>query len=329
VAEGKVVTFGVNGTLSCVDVSSGKVLWRKSEFKGFRPPFHTSSSPLILAGRVIAQVGGKENGQRNGKENGAVVAYDLATGNEVWKWTGESPGYASPVVVNAGDAQVLIAESDKSIVGLGLNDGKQLWQISYPVEGRGYNASTPIVQGATVIYSGTARGVKAVKIEKTGAGVKEKELWNNKEKSVQFNTPVVKDGLVYGITQGNDLFCLNAETGKTLWTAPTGRAGGGGRPGQPENAGGQPGSGGRPGGGGRGRMGGGANDGFGSVVDAGSVLLALTPSAELIVFAPSDKEFKQLAKYKVADSQTHAYPVVAGNRIYVKDRNDLILWTIE
>jgi outer membrane protein assembly factor BamB len=204
----------------------------------------------------------------------------------------------------------------------------------------GYNACTPIIEGQTVIYSGTARGTKAVKIEKQGDGFKEKELWSNKEKSVQFNTPVVKDGLVYGLTQSNELFCLNAETGKTLWTAPMGQAGGGrpgqpgaGQPGQPGGVSGQPGGGGRPGqpGGGRGGRGGmgGGRSGFGSIVDAGSVLFALTPRAELVVFAPNDKEFKQLAKYKIGESDTYAYPIVAGNRIYVKDKSNLILWTIE
>ena len=73
-------------------------------------------------------------------------------------------------------------------------------------------------------------------------------------------------------------------------------------------------------------MGGG---GFGSIVDAGAVLLALTPSAQLIVFEPSDKEFKQVATYKVAAGQTHAYPVASGNRIFIKDQDAVTLWTID
>ena len=64
-------------------------------------------------------------------------------------------------------------------------------------------------------------------------------------------------------------------------------------------------------------------------MDAGPVLLALTPAAQLVVFEPNGKEFKQLAKYKVADSDTYAYPIVAGNRVFVKDRDSLTLWTIE
>jgi hypothetical protein len=69
--------------------------------------------------------------------------------------------------------------------------------------------------------------------------------------------------------------------------------------------------------------------GYGSVVDAGPVLMALTPNSPLVVFEPSDKEFKKLASYKVADSPTYAYPVVAGNRIFIKDQDSLTLWTID
>ena len=75
---------------------------------------------------------------------------------------------------------------------------------------------------------------------------------------------------------------------------------------------------------GGGGMGGG---GYGSIVDAGAVLAALTPSAQLVFFQPGDKEFKQLASYKVAEGGTHAYPVLSGNRIFIKDRDAVTLWT--
>jgi len=41
------------------------------------------------------------------------------------------------------------------------------------------------------------------------------------------------------------------------------------------------------------------------------------------------KEYKQLATYKVADSPTHAYPVLSGNRIFIKDRDSLTLWIVD
>ncbi len=73
-------------------------------------------------------------------------------------------------------------------------------------------------------------------------------------------------------------------------------------------------------------MGGG---GFGSVVDAGSVVVALSPGQELVVFQPDAQAFNEVARIKVADSPTHAYPVLSGNRIFIKDRDSLILWTVD
>ena len=34
--------------------------------------------------------------------DGTTVAYDLATGEPKWKWTGDGPGYASPVLMTVG-----------------------------------------------------------------------------------------------------------------------------------------------------------------------------------------------------------------------------------
>ncbi len=286
VADGKVLTLGVRGTLSCLDAATGKEVWRKKD-SGALPKFFTSCSPIVVDGLCIVQLGGEDKG--------SIVAYGLATGDEKWKWTGDGTAYASPVVHTVGGVKVLVAETAKNIVGIGVADGKLLWQTAFAGPGmRDYNAATPIVDGPTVIYSGSGRGTKAVKIEKDGDKLAAKDLWSNANNSVQFNTPVLKNGLIFGISNRDSLFCLHARDGKAAWTAPiTG------------------------------------NRGYGSIVDAGPVLLALTPSSKLIVFEPSDKEFKEVAGYRVADSETYAYPVLAGNRVYIKDRDSVTLWTIE
>jgi outer membrane protein assembly factor BamB len=346
VAEGKVVTLGVRGMLSCLDAETGKKLWRKDDFQGAVPRFYASSSPIIVDGLCIAQLGGEGSG--------AIVAYDLTSGDQKWKWTGDGTANASPSLMIVGSAKLLIAETDHKIVAVSVADGKQLWETPFAAEGRGaYNAASPIVDGQILIYSGGGRGTRAVKIAKEGDGFIGKELWSNPEKSVQFASPVLKDGLVYGLSESNELFCLNAETGKSAWSTSVGSAGGrggGGRPGgggpggppggpgggRPGGPGGGPGGpGGRPGGGmgGRGgfggRGGGMGRGGYGTIVDAGSVLMALTPGSELIVFQPGESKYTEQAKIKVADSPTYAYPVLSGNRVFVKDQDSVTLWTVE
>jgi len=304
VAEGKVVTFGASGTLSCFDAATGKVLWRKDAVQKAWPRFFTSSSPIIVDGLCIAQLGGPSKG--------SIVAYDLTSGDQKWKWDGDSPAYASPVLMTIDGTKLIVAETAGKIVAVSVADGKLAWEA--PCTTR-YNAASPVVDGQTIIYGGG----DLLKVEKEGAGFAAKELWKNTQNAVIYNTPVVKDGLVFGLSQGHQFFCINAQTGKTLWTAPAAQTAAAAPP-----AGGPQG---RQGGRGRGGMGG--TNGYGSIVDAGAVLLALTPSSQLIVFEPSDKEFKKLASYKVADSPTYAYPIVAGNRVYIKDQEAVTLWTIE
>lgn len=322
VANGKVVTLGVSGILSCYDTANGKMLWRKEEIQGW-PMFYTASSPIIVDGLCIAQLGGAKNG--------AIVGYDLATGEQKWRWTGDSPAYASPALMVVDGTKLIVAETRGKILAINAADGKQVWEA--PCSTR-YNAASPVVDGQMIIYGGGEIGAKAVKLEKEGSGFAAKELWDNKENSVIYNTPVVKDGLLFGLSQNNRFFCINTQTGKTLWTAQAGPAAGpgpaaGGGRGGPGAPGGQRGQGEQRGGrGGRGGMGGRMGGGYGSIVDAGSVLAALTPSSELIFFQSSDQAYNELAKYKVASTPTYAYPVLAGNRIFIKDQDSVILWTL-
>jgi outer membrane protein assembly factor BamB len=285
VAGGKVVTLGVHGILSCHEAEKGKLLWRKDDFKGSVPGFFASSSPVILDKLCIAQLGGR---------SGTVAAFDLASGEQKWKWTGDGTAYASPEVLTIGQTKAIVAETSNNLVALSAEGGKQWWKTAYKTR---YNASTPMVVGDTLVISGSGKGTKAVKLEKSGEELKATELWNNSEASVIYNTPVIKNGLLYGLSENNRIFCLSMKDGKQAWETKLG------------------------GGGGKGRS------GYGSIVDAGDVLLALTPAGELLVFEPSEKEYKQLAKYNVGKG-TYAYPVASGGRIYVKDAESLIAWAV-
>ena len=286
VAEGKVVTLGVGGVVSCLDAATGELVWRKDPFPKVVPTFFTAMSPIIVDGMAIAHLGGRGNG--------AILAYDLATGDEKWRWDAEGPEYASPVLLTVDGTKQIVTLTEKSIVAVGLSDGKLLWQLPFAPARRAYNAATPIVDGHTVIYTGAGRGTKVVKIEKQADGFAAKELWSNPEVAPQFNTPALKDGLLFGLSDRGNLFCINAQSGQTAWidTTQHGR-------------------------------------GFAAILDVGSCLLALPSTSELIAFKPSDKQYEELARIKVADTPTYAHPVIAGNRIFVRDEEAVTMWTVE
>lgn len=280
VADGKVVTLGVGGVLSCFDAATGKRLWQITEFTEV-PPYFTAMSPLVANGRCVAHLGGRSRG--------TVLAVDLATGKVQWKWSGDGPAYASPVLATIeGTAQVVV-QTEKSLVGLALADGKLLWQVATPVLGRAINAVAPVVDGAEVIYSGQGRGTHAVRIEKRGAGFAANPLWTNEELGSGFTTPVLKDGVLFGISDRGNVFAMDAQSGKVLWKDTARR------------------------------------DRFGAVVDAGQVLVALEGNGQLTAFAPSRQGFQEIARLRVAEAATYAHPVLDGNRVFIKDRDSLAL----
>src|SRR5262249_30982576 len=109
VADGRIYTFGISGILSCLDVRSGDVVWRKDFVKQYpetAPGWGTSASPLVTDGLCIVHVGGPNKG--------GLTAFDATTGVEKWCYDGDGPAYGSPIVADlAGERQV---------VGLTLND---------------------------------------------------------------------------------------------------------------------------------------------------------------------------------------------------------------
>jgi outer membrane protein assembly factor BamB len=224
-----------------------------------------------------------------GKTNGAVIAFDLGRGEPRWKWDGDGPANSSPVVLTFNGQEQLVTLTATKVVGLALADGKLLWQL--PFEAAQGNNATPIVDGSTVIYTGQGKGMFAVKIEPQGSSFTATPLWSNAKLGPRFTTPVLKDGLLYGYN--GTFYCASAQTGETLWTDTTKRGD------------------------------------IVSLLDAGSLLLALTFDGELAAFKPSPKEYSEVARIKITSTKVWTHPVVAGNRVFVKDDETVGLWTIE
>ncbi len=284
VAEGKVCTQGVRGVVSCLDANTGKVVWRKDTWPKAAKPlprFFTSSSPLIVDGMCIVFAR-------------ALTAYDLDSGKEKWKLPGAEPEYGSPVLMTVAGTKQIVTPASGALLGVSLADGKQLWRVGFSPK---YNNGTPIIDGQTVIFSGQGAGTMALQIEKQGDKFNTKPLWKKTQSAGNYNTPVLKDGLLYGIAArgkgSGNFFCMDAKTGDMLWTDKA------------------------------------SCGDCGAIIDAGSVLLALTNDKNLVAFQPSNKGYKELARFQVADTPPWAVPIISGNRVFVKDQSSVTLWTVD
>lgn len=285
VYNNKLYTFGISGILSCYDAATGQVRWRKEfskQFKATSPLFGAATSPIVHNGLVIVHIGGHDAG--------ALTAFNAETGDVKWSWTGDGPGYASPIVFEGGGASQFVTQTQKSIAGFSGANGELLWQIPFETE-YVQNIVTPVVYEQTLILSGLDKGTTAIRVIKRGQKWETEQVWQNAEVSMYMNSPVVSGDFLFGLShkRKGQFFCLDARTGKTLWSS-TGREG--------DNA---------------------------AMVAAGKFLFVLTDGAELIVARSDPKQLEVLKKYSVAESPTWAHPVVVGSRILIKDASTLSL----
>jgi len=284
VAGGRVIALGISGILSALDATSGKVLWRKPA-PATPPQYGTAMSPAVDAGLVIAHVGGQDSG--------ALTAFDAATGTEKWKWTGDGPGYASPVIGTFGGTKQIITQSQERLVSVSAASGQLLWEIPLETPYQ-QNSVTPLVHKDMVIYSGLEHPVVAVRpVNKAGKWTTEK-VWENAEAGMYMSSPVIAGTTLFGMSNRSrgHFYAIDLANGKTLW-ATRGR--------EAENA---------------------------AIVNAGKLLFILKADAELVIARPNPASFDVIRRYTVANSPTWAHPVIDGNRIFVKDADSLILWTV-
>lgn len=212
-AEGRLFSFGISGVLSAWDAASGRLLWRKSfeaRHRASSPLYGAAMSPVVEGGRVIAHVGGHDDG--------ALVALDAATGSPAWSWKGDGPGYASPVVATLGGVRQVVTQSQNALVGLAADTGVLLWRVALRTPWD-QNAVTPIVSGDLVLYSGLDAPLTAVRPVRKGTAGSAETVWTSPDVACYLSTPVLESGRVYGLShrKKGQWFAVDAATGKTLW----------------------------------------------------------------------------------------------------------------
>jgi outer membrane protein assembly factor BamB len=286
---GKLYTLGTTAILSCFDARTGTLKWRKdySQNADTSKLFcGTAMSPVIDQDKIIVHVGDDRRGW--------VIAFDAETGQERWKWEGDGPGYASPLIAELEGERQAVTLTDKSVIGISVRSGKLLWKLPHPDEWN-ENIVTPVLYGKTLIISGVRQGTRAIKITKNGDSWTITQLWHNPKVAMYMSSPLLDGDLLYGLSQlrKGQFFCLDARTGETLWMTD-GREG--------PNA---------------------------ALLHAQSVMFALTNDADLIVVQKSAKGFDPIARYKVADSPTFAHPVILGRQVIIKDTSALTCWSLE
>jgi outer membrane protein assembly factor BamB len=219
----RVYTVGAEGQLHCLDLSSGKIVWKRvlrAEYRVRQDFFGTASTPLVEGQLLIVNVGAPGGP--------SVAALDTATGREAWRAGTEwGPSYASPVpAVVHGKRRVFVFAGGESAPPTGglmsIDPGTGRVDFALPWRSRvveSVNASCPVVFDNKVFVSASYRtGSTLVEVQ---ADYTPRVLWSTQEFALHWNTAIYRDGCLYGFDGRNEsdasLACVDAATGKVRW----------------------------------------------------------------------------------------------------------------
>jgi outer membrane protein assembly factor BamB len=222
--DGSRVYFaGADGKLFCLEAATGAVVWKKDfvvDYGADRAKWGWdwgfSSSPLVDGDRLIAMVGGRPDAK--------VVAFDKATGKEIWRaLSSESElGVAQPIIITAGGTRQLIIWYPGAVASLDPATGKQYWEQPYKV-GASMTVPTPVQQGSLLFLTNFYDGPLMLELDEKKPAAR--VLWKGKsDNEIQTDglhsviaTPVIMGDHIYGLCSYGQFRCLLARTGQRIW----------------------------------------------------------------------------------------------------------------
>ncbi len=207
VHDKKVYLLDAFGKLVCLKVADGKKLWSVdlvSTYQAAVPEWGFSGSPLIVDGKLIVPVGGKD---------AALVALDPQTGKTIWKGKGFGLGYASPVVASLGGVRQVVAYDEVSLGGWDVKTGRRLWSLE-PEEEWEYSVPSPLVVDGK-IFTLHNQWAQLFAFDDKGK-IKTNPLAYNEDVYTEMDTGVLYNGKV--LAPGGGMFLLDpAAKLKVLW----------------------------------------------------------------------------------------------------------------
>src|SRR6266567_4092536 len=208
VERNRIYVVGANGHTHCLDVNSGTVIWEKNIGREYQvAEMSCRPSPLIEGSLLIVFTGAKPGA--------SVMALDKQTGKEVWKALDDHVSNSSPIVITVAGRRQLIVWSDNSITSVDPANGHTYWREAMTTSNND-SVATPVFQGNRLLVSGLMLELSgdppAAKFRWPENRVPSKRLLSNT------STAVLQGEYIYSARTGGPLVCLEAATGKELWS---------------------------------------------------------------------------------------------------------------
>ncbi|MGE0128028.1 MAG: PQQ-binding-like beta-propeller repeat protein [Blastocatellales bacterium] len=281
-----IYAVGVKGTMHALDKNNGRMAWKHdlwTEYGGYLDDRGYSPSPVAYKNTVIVPVGGK-SGQ-------CLIAFDLQTGNVVWKNVSFTPAPASPIIINVGGQDQIVHFGTNEIYGSDAMNGNLLWSHPHKTS-YGLNISTPVwdaSDGLLFMSSAYGTGSRVIQLTRSGNQTTARQVWANNRVRIHFGTAVRIGDLVYGSSGdfGPAFFtAINVKDGKVAWQdRALARA---------------------------------------SFLHADNKFVILDEDGALAIASPGQSGLQIHARTSVMKNLAWTVPTLAGTRLYLRDRRTIV-----
>ncbi len=288
IADGMVYSLGATGNLVCLDAATGERRWAVNILEdNDNIPWGMSGSPLVYDKVVVVNSGC----QREGVTGRGLVAYDRATGQQVWQAGDGKAGYSSPMLATLGGGRQVLILDGEALAGHDAADGRELWRFPWPTH-QNINVAQPLVIDGDRVYisSGYGHGGALLRIENAQGQWTATPVWQNLKLRCKFTSPVLYRGHIYGIDEGL-LTCLDVETGKQKWR--DGRYG------------------------------------HGQLLLTGDLLVILAEDGKLALVEATPEGHRELAKMPALEGKTWNLPALSRGIVYLRNDHEMACFDLK
>jgi outer membrane protein assembly factor BamB len=215
-ASDRVYAIGPRGHLVALDAATGRELWKVdlvAREGGVLPHYGFAASPIVAGGVLVVPLGATNGG--------AIAGFELATGARLFRLGDDSVAYQTPIVVNVGGRELVVAVGDRKLFGIDAARGQLLFEHVHGGEDHpiaaGSGVPVPAGEGRIFIKFRQDASTMLRLVPTFDGSVQVETLWTAPVLRSTYVVPVYHDGFLYGMNGRAALTCVDAATGAVRW----------------------------------------------------------------------------------------------------------------
>ncbi|HKX29606.1 MAG TPA: PQQ-binding-like beta-propeller repeat protein [Blastocatellia bacterium] len=229
-----------------------------------------------------------------GRGNG-VLALKQADGATVWKGLDFTNAHSSPLLIEVDGQPQVVALLASEVIGFSPDNGQLLWRHRHDTQ-YGLAISTPVWAPGNLLFISSAYngGARTLQLNQSGGKTTVKELWHNNRLQSHFGS-IIRDGDHVYFSSGHNgpafMTCVNLRSGAIAWQERG-----------LEKA---------------------------QLLAADGKLILLDQDGTLALAQATPRAFRVLAKTSLLQRFAWTPPTLAGKRLFVRDRHNLMALNLE